>query len=168
MTQVQTMTKYEMAEQLAEKMHITLEEASAALEQADWNVLTATHLLEQEQFRRKQELNAFAPDAGEADAGDGAEAKETVVVEAAPRSEAKGSWRSGLRRVGRAVRDLIALGNRTRFAIHRNGEQLLEMPVTVLALLLLFSFGTCALLLVGGLLLGCHYSVNGSGVGVEA
>jgi len=33
----------------------------------------------------------------------------------------------------------------------------------VLALLLLFSFGTCALLLVIGLFAGCHYSVSGDG-----
>ena len=65
MTQVQTMTEYEMTEQLAAKMNISLEEAKAALEAGNWNTLTATHLLEQEKFRRMQELNAVAASAGE-------------------------------------------------------------------------------------------------------
>ena len=42
--EVQT-TQYEMTEQLAGKMHITLTEARAALEAAGWNMLTATHML---------------------------------------------------------------------------------------------------------------------------
>ena len=53
--EVQT-AQYEMAEHLAGKMHITLAEARAALEASDWNMLTATHMLEQEEFLRKQAL----------------------------------------------------------------------------------------------------------------
>lgn len=39
--------QFEMTERLSRKMHITLEAAKAALEASDWNMLTATHLLEQ-------------------------------------------------------------------------------------------------------------------------
>ena len=177
MTQAQTMTEYEMVEQLAAKMHITQEEARAALEAGEWNTLTATHLLEQEKFRRMQALNAFASDDTEDDAEAGAEAQaepddSAAQAEAEPAraaaTRARGKTRGALRRIGRAIMDLIAVGNRNRFAIHRNGEPLLEMPVTVLAVLLLFSFGTCALLLVVGLLAGCRYSVNGKFIGAEA
>ncbi len=191
MTQVQSMSTYEMTEQLAQKMHITLEEAKAALEAAEWNTLTATHQLEQERFRRMQALNeaaaeAQAEEAARRQAGAQAEAAEQQAeaqaataarqqakaadkAARAVRAEARKARRSaGLKRIGRAVMDLVALGNRSRFAIHRNGAQLLEMPVTVLAVLLLFSFGTCALLLVAGLLAGCRYSVNGRFIGAEA
>lgn len=54
------MTQYEMTEQLAVKCGVSVEEAMTALEASGWNTLTATHLLEQEKFRRMQELNAFA------------------------------------------------------------------------------------------------------------
>lgn len=176
MTQVQTMTEYEMTEQLAAKMNISLEEAKAALEAGNWNTLTATHLLEQEKFRRMQELNAVAASAREISddvepdaAGSKAADVRIDVAEAPARGNSKKTrGTGGLKRFGRAIADLIALGNRNRFAIHRGGEQLLEMPVTVLAVLLLFSFGTCALLLAVGLFAGCRYSINGNSIGVEA
>jgi len=40
------MTQYEMVEKLAEKMHVTLEEAKVALEAAEWNMLDAALVLE--------------------------------------------------------------------------------------------------------------------------
>jgi len=166
------MTQYEMTERLSEKMNITLEEAKAALESSDWNLLTATHQLEQERFRRMQELNEVASAcaaqaAPEAEAAEGetagdAGATAEAIGEDAPASGA-GRRGRGLKNLGSHLRRLLACGNRNRFAIERGGEQLLEMPVTVLALLLLFSFGTCALLLVIGLFAGCHYSVSGDG-----
>ena len=42
------MTQYEMVEKLSEKMNVTLEEAKAALEVADWNMLDAALVLEKE------------------------------------------------------------------------------------------------------------------------
>lgn len=66
----------------------------------------------------------------------------------------------GLRKLGRAVMDLIQQGNRNRFVIRKDDSQLLDMPVTVLAILLLGSFGTCAFLMVVGLFAGCRYSIH--------
>ena len=168
MTQVQTMTEYEMTEQLAAKMHITLEEAKAALEASEWNPLTATHLLEQERFNRMQALNEVADQSAGAEAEAAPEAQEATTARTERREARRARRGEGLKRIARAIRDLVALGNRSRFAIHRGGEPLLEMPVTVLAILLLCSFGTCALLLVAGLFLGCRYSVNGRFIGAEA
>ena len=55
---------------------------------------------------------------------------------------------------------MVAYGNRNRFTVSKGGDPLLEMPVTALALLLLFSFGTCALLMAAGLFAGCRYTVT--------
>ena len=41
------MTQYEMTEKLSEKMNVTMEEAKAALEASDWNMLDAALALEQ-------------------------------------------------------------------------------------------------------------------------
>ncbi len=152
--------QFELTEQLSRKMHVTLEEARAALEAADWNMLTATHLMEREAFIRKQALNEVAATVtpSEADFTDRAVSEERAPEEAGGKAERR---EHGLKKVGRALMNLIAIGNRNRFAIHRGGEQLLDMPLTVLAPLLLFSFGTCAFLLVIGLFAGCRYSVNG-------
>ena len=136
-------------------------------------MLTATHILEQEKFRRMQALNEVAQDSAEPAAQQprAEEAPREAAGKAAraARAEARRARHSaGLKRIGRAIMDLIALGNRSRFAIHKGGDQLLAMPVTVLAALLLFSFGTCAVLLLVGLFLGCRYSVNGRVIGAGA
>ena len=144
--------KFDLVEQLARKMSISLEAAKATLEAADWNMLTATHTLEQEEFRRKQALNAVAESCAANDEApqDGAAAEERT--EPRPK-KCFSNLRDHLHR-------LLALGNRNRFAIVKNGEQLLEMPVTALALLLCFSFGTCAVLMAVGLFAGCRYTVT--------
>ena len=152
--------QFELTQQLSRKMHITLEKAKAALEVSGWNMLTATYLLEQEEFRQKQMLNEVAA----TEAPDEEPRHDQSISEAHTTEKAEEGIEmkeNGLKKVGRAIMNLIAIGNRNRFAIHKGGEQLLEMPVTVLALLLLFSFGTCAFLLVVGLFAGCRYSING-------
>jgi hypothetical protein len=159
--------RFDLVEQLARKMSISLEAAKAALEAADWNMLTATHLLEQEEFCRKQQLNEVAEgcvvvdDAAQdsAAAGKAATVDETakdriVTRHTAPKPK---KWFSNLRD---HLHRLLAFGNHNRFTIFKDGEQLLEMPVTALALLLFFSFGTCAILMVVGLFAGCRYSLT--------
>lgn len=155
--------QYELTEALSAKMHVPLEEAKAALEEADWNMLTATLLLEQQAFKRKQALSEAVAAAEEA--GPAADAA-TDGRNAADSQSAKNARGSDglLKKLGHAAMDLIARGNRSRFAIHRSGEKLLEMPVTVLALLLIFSFGTCAFLMAVGLFAGCRYTIDDRGV----
>ena len=48
------MTQYEMVEQLAERMNVSLEEAKAALESADWNMLETAVALEKEHDNTEQ------------------------------------------------------------------------------------------------------------------
>lgn len=152
--------RLEMAERLSAKMHITLEDAKASLEAADWNALTATHLLEQEMFRRKQALNAVAEASAEAIEDDAPAAAEAP---AEAEAQASDKAKDALKKLGHGAKNLIKQGNRHRFAIRKGDEQLLEMPVTALALLLLGSFGTCAFLMAAGLLAGCRYSIDEGG-----
>ena len=178
------MTQYEMTEALAAKMNISLEDAKNALEANGWNTLTATYQLEQESFRRKQELNAYAA-SGEAAAVQVAPREDQSAAEeiAADRTEADApkaagaaeetrSARSvrhcrgkGLRRLADHGRRLVACGNRNRFEVRRGDEQVLSMPVTALVLLLLFAFWVCLPLLVIGLFAGFRYSFGGRELG---
>ncbi len=152
----------DMVEQLAGKMSVTLAEARASLEAADWNMLTATHMLEREEFLRKQALNeaveSCSADDGAAQDSAAAEkpAPGVAAEKAATKPRKHRQWFSNL---CDHLPRLVALGNRNRFTVVRNGEPLLEMPVTALALLLLFSFGTCALLMAAGLFAGCRYAI---------
>ena len=66
------------------------------------------------------------------------------------------------------IRDLFNLGNRNRFEVRRDDALLLEVPVTVLVLLLIFAFWVCIPLLVIGLFAGCRYSFSGDELGRES
>ena len=173
-------TNYEMVEQLSHKCSVTLEEAKAALDANNWNMLTSTYQLEQEAFKRKQELNNVLSSQEDATAENNAEQEQSVTGSeptADNQTEVNEKGQNGapkktegkdtMKKLGQVIKDLIKQGNRNRFVIHRNGEQLVDMPVTILALLLLGSFGTCAFLMVVGLFLGCRYTINGIGA-VEA
>ena len=169
------MTQYEMTEQLSEKCNVSLAEAKAALEEGDWNALTATHLLDQEKYRRMQALNEaagtavavqVAPEEPVSEEPEAASEPATVqVVETAAQTDrpaAKQRRRGkGLKNLGDHIRRLVAWGNRNRLVVRRNGETALELPVTVLAALMLFAFWVCVPLLVIGLFAGCRYSFSG-------
>ncbi len=177
------MTQYEMVEKLSEKCNVTLEKARDTLEVSDWNMLTATHLLEQEQFRKMQELSAVASDcegmavqyAPEAEAATEeitldaeAAATEETTFDAATddtaRAEAPKRRRSH-RGLGRLLRRIVAFGNRNLFVVRRGSETAMRLPVTVLALLMLCAFWVCVPLLVIGLFAGCRYSFDGRELG---
>ena len=160
--------RFDLVEQLARKMCISLEDARNALEAADWNMLTATHMLEQEAFCRKQALNDAAEHCAvndnaaqaSATAGKAATFGKDTRDSAAAKKKATAKQKKWFSNLCDHLRRLLTYGNRNRFTIFKDGEQLLEMPVTALALLLLFSFGTCALLMLVGLFAGCRYNIT--------
>lgn len=181
------MTQYEMTEKLSEKCNVSLAEAKAALEQGDWNTLTATHLLEQERFRRMQELNEAAgaavavqeaPEEAEEEAvemaaeasdcqtseeaaSDAAAASDRHAAKAALRAKARRSGH-GMKNLGEHVRRLVGWANRNRLVVRRDGVTALDIPVSVAALLMLFAPWVCVPLLVIGLFAGCKYSFDGA------
>ena len=147
------MTHYEMAEKLSEKMGVSLEKATAALEACDWELLDAALMLEKEVGQTGQQAWTSCDTAAEEkDAGQAARERRRGVVEG----------------LGGMIRDLFNLGNRNRFEVRRDDELLLEVPVTVLVLLLIFAFWVCIPLLVIGLFAGCRYSFSGDELGRES
>ena len=169
------MTQYEMTEKLAEKVNVSMEEARTALEASGWNILTATHRLEQENFRRMRELDEVASDCAAMaaqEAEDEQPSMEDVTADGAPADAgeagtAKRCRGRGFKHIGRHIRRLVAFGNRNRFVVRRDGAELLEMPVTALVLLMLFAFWVCVPLMVIGLFAGCRFGFNGRELGRE-
>ena len=155
------MTHYEMAEKLSEKMGVSLEKATAALEACDWEMLDAALMLEKENGQTGQQAwTSCDTSAEENNAGYEARERRRGVVEG----------------LGGLLRDLFNLGSRNRFEVRRGAsplgrkddEVLLEVPVTVLVLLLIFAFWVCIPLLVIGLFAGCRYSFSGAELGRES
>ena len=147
------MTHYEMAEKLSEKMGVSLEKATAALEACDWEMLDAALMLEKENGQTGQQAWTSC---------------DTSDEENNPGYEARERRRGVVEGLGGLLRDLFNLGNRNRFEVRRGDEVLLEVPVTVLVLLLIFAFWVCIPLLVIGLFAGCRYSFSGAELGRES
>ena len=146
------MTHYEMAEKLSEKMGVTLEQATAALEACDWEMLDAALQLERELGEARQA--AYSTEA------------EPPKDEEAETRKARG--RNVVRSLGTLSRDAVNLGNRNRFEVRKGDDVVLELPVTVLVLLLIFAFWVCIPLLVIGLFVGYHYSFSGAELGRDS
>ena len=147
------MTHYEMAEKLSEKMGVSLEKATEALEACDWEMLDAALMLEKEVGQTGQQTWTSC---------------DTSAEESNPGREARERRRGVVEGLGGLLRDLFNLGNRNRFEVRRGDEVLLEVPVTVLVLLLIFAFWVCIPLLVIGLFAGCRYSFSGAELGRES
>ena len=131
------MTHYEMAEKLSEKMGVTLEKATEALEACDWELLDAALMLEKENGQNEQAAWTSCDTTTEdKDAGEKAREQRRGVV----------------RGLGEMIRDLDNKGD-------INGD--------VLVLLLIFAFWVCVPLLVVGLFVGCRYTFSGAELGRE-
>lgn len=147
------MTHYEMAEKLSEKMGVTLEKATEALEACDWELLDAALMLEKEIGQTQQEAWTSC---------------DTTTEENNPGQAARERRRGVVEGLGTMIRDLFNLGNRNRFEVRRDDKLLLEVPVTVLVLLLIFAFWVCIPLLVIGLFAGCRYTFSGAELGRDS
>ena len=144
------MTKMEMTLKLAEKLNVSPKEAETALEFCEWDILDAALMLEREQGEQRTAYST-----------------EAAPEPAPPAEEKEAGWKIALGKLGRLLRKLLECGNRNRFEVHRNDEIILEVPVTVLVLLMLFAFWVCIPLLVIGLFLRCRYSFKGPELGKE-
>ena len=83
------------------------------------------------------------------------------------RRERADGRRSFVSKIGATARKILACGNRNRFEVRRGDELVMDLPVTVLAVALIFAFWVCLPLLVIGLFTGWRYSFSGAELGSE-
>ena len=136
------MDHYEMVESLRAKANVTYEEAKAALEASDWDMLDALVLLESE-----GKVNG-APEFTTKEKAD--ETRHTI-------RNGKGS----LSKLGAWIRKMITLGNQNQFVISRKGSELVAMPITVMALLTVLVWPFSLIVLFAGFFLGTRYAFRG-------
>lgn len=141
------MDHYEIVEKLREKANVSYEEAKAALEAADWNLLDALVLLENQ-----------GKVAGGADYSTRSEPRDD-------RDSHRRRERAG--RVGRQIAAGVNRLGRYFVVFTRRDEALFELPLMVLILLLIFGFWITVPLLIVGLFFGFKYTLKGD-AGVEA
>lgn len=146
------MDHFEMVEKLRQKASVTYEEAKAALEASDWDMLDALVLLEGQGKVRPEEAG--------------------VDYSTKPQPERPAQekhwyfeWSSGVKRLGRFLCKVFQKGNTNSFVISRKGSELVSMPITVLVLLGILCWPFSLIALVAGLFLGLRYAFRGPDMG---
>ena len=144
------MDHFEMVEKLRSKTNVSYEEAKAALEASDWDLLDALLYLENKgRVRTENETNYTT--------------RQEPRIKQEPESD-KEEFKGFLERVFIAIGDLVKKGNRTFLDIHRRDHKLLELPLTAVLLLFLISFPITMWVFVISLFFGFRYSFRGENV----
>lgn len=142
------MERIEMVEKLRNTANISYEEASNTLERANWDLLGAFILLEQEgTILQSGAYTTRAMGDEPMDDGD------------------KGSWHQ---RFFAGAANILRVGNANSFVVTKNEEAVLVLSTTVFFLLLLLAFWGMIPIMVVGLFLGYRYSFRGAEFGKDS
>lgn len=156
------MDHFEMVEKLRAKANVSYEEAKAALEASDWDILDALVLLESEgKVKDAPETKEYTT-----------QEKKEYKFETKNGGEFKVEVSNTLSKLWAWIKELIRKGNKNQFVISRRNknmfdqpmEELIAFPITVLVLLILVpgvGLPTILIALVVGLFLGARYSFRG-------
>ena len=140
------MDNFEKVEKIAERAHVSFEEAKAALEASNWDMLDAMIYLEKQ---------------GKA-AGSGSTYSTTYESNAYSGEQNTRSTRTNTKTFGEKVKDLLKKSDENHFRITRkNGEKLIEVPIWLAIIIVLALHGFALVLFIIGLFCGCGYSFVG-------
>ncbi len=142
------MDRYEMAVKLSEKMNVGVEEAKAALEKTDWDLLEAAVLLEK--------------------IGREASQKKAEEKEMEKAQRAKDSRGNVLETIGNAITNLVNKGNRNYLEVLKDGTVTTRFSLTVATIFTLILPWLTVILLVVGWLTGARYRFRGEDIPAKA
>lgn len=147
------MDRIEIVEKLREKADVTYEEAKAALEQSDWDMLDAMVLLEKN-GKVKQETGSYST-----------KSKGNKNREYYDMPKDTTGIGDICRKLFKWLGKLIQKGNRNTINADRYGERIISVPVTAFALVVLVGFWGIIPIMVVGLFFGFSYSFSGPDLG---
>ncbi len=139
------MDHFEMVEKLRQKANVSYEQAKAALEASDWDILDALVLLEGE---------------GKVKSDEGAYTTEEKKFETTTQKSGN-DFRGVMQKIGKFLKKAFDVGNRNTFIISRNGEQKLTLSLTELVLLIIFLSPEILIAMFIMLFFGFRYSFEG-------
>ena len=151
------MERYEMAELLAQKAGVTLEEARQALVDNDWDMLDAMIALER--------THRPAPSAVTIETESASEQEEVKPVKNVSATKKEPFFSNGFAAIWEYIKKLWNVLLENDFVVIRKGNELLSVPVLVLVVLMLVSFGLMLVVLIAGLFCGCQYRFVGRHLG---
>lgn len=145
------MEKLEKVEALRAKAGVSYEDAKAALESNDWDVLDAMIALEKEGKVAEPKMSAYTTKSEET-------AAEVVKTTDEKKTEKKSTkffdW----------CKNVFEKANRNSLEIEKEGKMILTVPVSIFVLLVLFCFWAVVPLMIVGLFFGMHYQFAGPDV----
>ncbi len=139
------MDHLEMVEKLHEKANVSYEEASAALEKCNWDLLDALLLLESEGKLHKE---------GEAPR------QENYTTRPKPQKEKK-EGHGGFAMLMHGLAQIVRRLNAVQLLVKKNGEVRLELPMSVVLLLVIISIWAVVIAGVAAMFFGYRFSVKG-------
>ncbi|MDD2483910.1 MAG: ubiquitin [Eubacteriales bacterium] len=158
------MITLEQVERLREKANVSYDEAKAALEEANGDLLEALINLEKQGKVNAPEGNGYYS----SDKTSTAKAIEVLPGEKAKqKKECNGGFRDAMRKLGRFFMQLLHKGNSNSFEVLKNGEVKASLAITVVVVLLICFFWVTVPLLVIGLFFGFRYRFRGPDLGKE-
>jgi hypothetical protein len=152
------MATLEQVEKLRDKANVTFEEAKAALDASDGDLLDAMILLEKSGKVPPPQSSGYY-------------SSSSANAEGEPQGEAryneKEVWKNAMKKIGRFLLDVFEKGNSNYLDASKNGAIVLSCPVTVLVLLIAFFFWVTIPLFVISLFFGFRYRFRGEELGKE-
>ncbi len=155
------MVTLEQVEKLREKANVSFEEAKAALDATNGDLLDAIIYLE-----KQGRVNA--PAGGGYYSSQYTDEEKRSSGDAGYKKPNNGSaFKDMMGKFGRFLIKVFRIGNTNFLEAQKNGEVLFDCPVTALILLLIFFFWAVVPLFILSLFFGFRYSFVGNEMGIE-
>lgn len=158
------MEHLEKVEKLRQRANVSYEEAKAALEQCDWDMLEAIVLLE---HQGKVTANS---NSGEYVSGKGSQTQAqplTVIQPEIGGSESEKQQSHFFAKLGRAIKYLVQKGCENSLVIKQHGQALMDLPVIAFLILLICFFWVVIPIMVVSLFFDFSYNFKGAELGKD-
>lgn len=158
------MATLDQVEKLRERANVSYDEAKAALDAVNGDLLEALIYLEKQGRVRPPEGDGYYSSSAA-----GADPGREPGYRSPDRGQSGGEgFGALLRRFGKFCLKVIRKGNENAFEVYKDGETKASFSVTALVLLLIFAFWVTIPLLIIGLFFGLRYRFQGPDLGGNA
>ncbi|MCF0148758.1 MAG: ubiquitin [Clostridium sp.] len=152
-----------LVEKLKDKANISYEEAKEALEANNWDMLDAMIYLEEKGKIKRPSISTFYTN----ESRDTYSNDYNVVVYDKKEERWSSRRANGFEGIFEALCRIIDTCNNIFFEISKEGRMFLKIPITVLVLLLIFTFWIVIPLIIVGLFFDIEFSVSSKRVNTE-
>lgn len=149
------MEQIEMIEKLREKADVTYDEAKGILESVNWNLLDAMIALEKEGKLKETKTMSYST------------RQEKTNYYDAQETGKKESALDVLKRFFEWCGNILVKGLDNKLCITKEDKMVLEIPVTIAAIIAIFAFIPVVVAIIIAFFAGCRFSMSGPELGTD-